>query len=340
MPIAASRLTVFVETYQPKTFRERGVAAPFTTPALAGARLRTVPGRPTPTLEMVMPNPTGGRGVYIVAWFESGDLCRPGMHDSRLAEQIAAAEQPLLTPALVRQAAWETAARGYAGRAAAAAATRALREHSVRFAMTSTRLHQELVNLGGETPPDDTAWERLVALVAYFSPPAGARSRPRALLAAIGALALSLPGWVEAPSGPITAAARAVRNAAVATEQLADRLLAQTEERLAQPAALLRGWLADPQAVEEELTRPEWLLDGWERMVQLYKLALPAPVVVVQEMAALLPPWPDEVETWLALPPGTATRLTWRRPMAAIRPWADTTADAIARNELLLAQAI
>ncbi|MBU6498939.1 MAG: hypothetical protein KGQ40_10460, partial [Rhodospirillales bacterium] len=54
-----------VESFLPSTFLERGVAVPFTTPQLAGARAR--PGTRVP-LELVVPNPSGGRGHYILPW--------------------------------------------------------------------------------------------------------------------------------------------------------------------------------------------------------------------------------------------------------------------------------
>src|ERR1700712_5461419 len=51
--------------YHPTTFLERGVAVPFTTPMLAGTRARPAEKQ---GLELVIPNPSGGRGVYIMAW--------------------------------------------------------------------------------------------------------------------------------------------------------------------------------------------------------------------------------------------------------------------------------
>ena len=46
----------------PRTFLEWGVAVPFTTPLLSSGRVR--PGR-RGRPEMLMANPSGGRGLYV-----------------------------------------------------------------------------------------------------------------------------------------------------------------------------------------------------------------------------------------------------------------------------------
>ena len=106
-----------VRDYRPATFRERGVAVPFTTPLLAGARVREADQGGT---ELVMLNPSGAPGVYILASNALGALCRPSVHDTRLNQKISTL--PHITPASVRNAAREVAASGLAGRAAMAAA--------------------------------------------------------------------------------------------------------------------------------------------------------------------------------------------------------------------------
>src|SRR5487761_2683842 len=75
-----------VQSFHPATFLERGVALPFTTPALANTR-----GRPGERggFEMIVPNPSGGRGVYIIGWDGVRQFCRPTVHDTRLAARLA-----------------------------------------------------------------------------------------------------------------------------------------------------------------------------------------------------------------------------------------------------------
>ncbi len=330
---------MFIEAYQPKTFRERGVAAPFTTPLLAGARLRATPGRSGHVLEAIIPNPAGRRGVYIVPWSESGDLCRPTMHDARLTEiLVGRLDLSRLRPAMVRQAGWEAAAEGHAGRGGATAAQRVLRDNAVRFAMMSARLQPVFAGQLSETAPDPAAWDRLTALLADIHLPEGAAARMPTLAEAVGALAVALPEWAAARSGPVVAAAQLVATAAKLVHGGATYLLRIAAAQIDESTTLLRDWLADPAGVERTLSRTEWLLDGWERLVLLWQVGLPGPAVTALEMAALLPVWPDEAEAWLELPAGTAVQWA-HRPMPPSRLWTDptVTVDQIARNERLRA---
>jgi hypothetical protein len=74
--------------FLPTTFLERGVAVPFTTPILIGARAR--PGERKP-LELIVPNPSGARGVYILPWDGISGLCKPTVHDRRLSDDFITA---------------------------------------------------------------------------------------------------------------------------------------------------------------------------------------------------------------------------------------------------------
>lgn len=149
-----------VQSYRPRSFRERGIVAPFTTPSLQGARLRRIPAVSSITgerallgpanatspaspaspgdaagtadrlrdsaLEVIVPNPSGGRGVYILPWSDIGALCRPTMHDTMLGRSLSTPIDGIereLTPAQMRNAAHAIALEGFAGRAAASGAT-------------------------------------------------------------------------------------------------------------------------------------------------------------------------------------------------------------------------
>ncbi len=122
---------------------------PFTTPMLTGARIRRMSGavsiageraligpdgggqaaadrfRDT-ALEIIVPNPSGGRGVYILPWADIAALCRPTMHDVMLGRFLATPLDGIerdLTPVRMREAGCHAAIQGLAGRAAARAAT-------------------------------------------------------------------------------------------------------------------------------------------------------------------------------------------------------------------------
>jgi hypothetical protein len=140
--------------YFPATFLERGVATPFTTPDLAGTRVR--PGQRVP-LELLVPNLSGARGVYILPWTDIQALCRPTLHDLRLIDVVA--EQRYITPADIRTAALQVAHEGLAGREAAAAA-RACRSADQRglldtyFELLLTLLPQVEPQAGEARPPE------------------------------------------------------------------------------------------------------------------------------------------------------------------------------------------
>ncbi len=337
--LLAPRSAVFIEAYQPATFRERGVSAPFTTPLLGGGRLRATPSRRGHVLEMIIPNPSGRRGVYIVPWSDRGDLCRTTVHDTRLGDSLAArTDLSSLCPAMVRLAGWAVAAEGHAGGAAAAAAQLLLRDRTTRLASASGRLESALARHAAGMTPEPAARERLAMAFADIHSPEGAQARLPRLIDAVGTLAVTLPAWAAARSGPESAAAQAVGMAAELVHRGAVHLLRTAIGRIDQPAMLLRDWLADPAGVEQALGRAEWLLDGWDRLRLLWQAAAPGPAAAVLEMAASLPVWPDEVDAWLELSAGTAARLV-RRPSPPPGRWSDPTIalDQIARNERLRA---
>jgi hypothetical protein len=106
-----------VASHHPTTFLERGVAVPFTSPLLAGARVRPADRG---GIKMIVPNPAGGRGVYILPWGGICRLSRPTVHDSTLYLRIT--ERQGITPGSIRTAARDVAAEGLAGHEAAEAA--------------------------------------------------------------------------------------------------------------------------------------------------------------------------------------------------------------------------
>ena len=328
---------MFIEAYHPRTFRERGVSAPFTTPMLAGARLRAAPARGGHALEAIIPNPAGGRGVYVLTWSERGELCRPTVHDTQLGDALARRpDLPLLCPAMVRQTSWVVAAEGYAGRAAAAAAQLQREDAAARFAITSSRLGAALAHHAAGAVAEPAAQDRLARLLADIHSPEGAPARLPGLIAAVEALAAALADPAAVQSGQAAAAVLLVGTAAGLAHRSAAGLLRATIGRLDDPARLLRDWLADPAKVEQALSRAEWLMDGWERLVLLWQAALPGPAAAAMEMAGLLPVWPDETEAWLDMPAGSLQRPARRSPPL---PWSDpaSTVERIARNEYLRA---
>ncbi len=96
-----------------------------------------------PELELLVPNPSGARGTYILPWKDVDDLCRPTMHDVCLGQTLASrlGQNEPLTPGILRRAARAVALQGLAGRDAARAAQRAVdQEARLRIATRMTLL--------------------------------------------------------------------------------------------------------------------------------------------------------------------------------------------------------
>src|SRR6516165_10382513 len=102
-----------IRQYHPATFLERGVAIPFTTPLLYGTRARPSERHGT---ELIVPNPSGGRGVYVLSWGAVSQLCQPTLHDQIFNERIAGLVA--VTPTAIRRVARDIAMEGLAGEAA------------------------------------------------------------------------------------------------------------------------------------------------------------------------------------------------------------------------------
>jgi hypothetical protein len=104
------------ELARPDTCAARGVAAPFTAPALHGVRLRAAPKG---GIEVIIPNPSGREGWFVLPWAAALERFRPSLADRALIEALG---QEPVTPAGLRAAASRVAAGGLAGRAARRAA--------------------------------------------------------------------------------------------------------------------------------------------------------------------------------------------------------------------------
>lgn len=101
---------------RPATCAERGVTACFTTPQLHGSRLRAAPQT---GLEVIVPNPSGRDGWFVVPWSAVLEQFKPSLADRALVLNL---QDEKLTPSSLRAQAVRVAAKGLAGRAARRAA--------------------------------------------------------------------------------------------------------------------------------------------------------------------------------------------------------------------------
>jgi hypothetical protein len=330
------------ESYQPASFAERGVDAPFTAPLLAGARIRPMN---RPGIELVVPNPSGGRGVYILPWGSARSLCRPTMHDLRLYEEVR--RLPELTPTTVRLAARVVATAGFAGQDAQEAAIAAeASDAAARLrAVSLLWLALRSAALPGLTP--EAAARDLDRLGALFAPvglpPDADKARLPTLLAALEGVRAETDAWARVNVGEEIAALAAMVSSAADAVIAASRVAVRDARTLATDVpGLLHQWNHAPNQVARRIARAEWLLDGWDRIILLWQDARwPAGQrAALLEMAQLVPDLPQEAADWTgqqpqALQPGRDCRVIslhegWRTGSASF--------GLIARNERLRAR--
>ncbi len=369
---APSPTLPMAQAYHPTTFLERGVAVPFTTPALVGARARPAERG---GLEIIAANPAGGRGVYILPWIGVCQLCRPTVHDTLLNRRVATLRS--VTPASIRQAARDVAAEGLAGRDAAAAAgaaaegdrqDRLVSNFLLLLALIAQIEPAELDNLPGERTQAIELEERAKRAVARIGPklgrPAeavaqaleelaqvfggigapGQKPPPRILrlLDALGRLRADMLAWSKEHSGDSGAQATMIATVADLTIVCADRTLRDAHALTEDMAAMLRNWSATPEALAGRIARPDWLMDGWEQICLVWHCATSDAERrgAVAEMALLVPALPRETSDWLGAQVDTDLVSRFRKTVRQNEDWrTGLTFERIVRNETLRALA-
>jgi hypothetical protein len=281
-----------------------------------------------------VPNPSGGRGVYVVEWRGVRAFCNPTVHDTILFAGIA--RLPGVNPAAVRGVALDVALGGYAGRDAIAAA------QSVRGGDRMVRLltdflllaglveqgepsGRKLTRLGDRTPEFD---RRAGLVLRRLAEPLGcSAAHLTAGLAAIGeafaALGLTpdhqtariprlitrlkeaeaaLSRWLDSnPDNDISCLGQTVTAAMKLTSTTTDAVLADVRSLLRDPMTLLKRWVMQPDDPIALAARCDWMLDGWERICLLWKTASSTASrrAALLEMAQLLPVLPREINDWV-----------------------------------------
>ena len=360
-----------LKPYHPVTFRERGVAVPFTTPLLGGTRARPTDKQ---RVELVVPNPTGGRGVYIMPWAGITEWCQPTLHDSVFNERIASLQT--VTPAAIRRVALQIAAEGLAGEEAMEAARLVVSEEKGDRLVTNYQLLMALVeqvggrfaaaSTTGSGKPDLTMQARLT--VEWISPrlgrtatwtatalealsgvlthvgvgPGATKGQLPRLLDLLRALRSDMADW-SAARGNEDQAAYGGMDCAVAdlTLSLARATLTQAQALTGDMVQLLRTWAADPMSVIQLATRPEWLLDGWKQICLIWNHATDdaGRRAALVEIVALIPILPKEAGEWSEIKCDTDHLFRFHRMVSLNEDWrtGSTVFQLIARNEHLRA---
>jgi hypothetical protein len=359
-----------VQAHHPATFLERGVAVPFTTPLLMGARVRPAERN---GIEIIVPNPSGGRGVYIVPWSGICGLCRPTVHDRRLHELVA--DRPGITPATMREAARTVALEGLAGQAAAAAAARAkdtdMRDRlATNFLLLMAAIRQTTSGGAGTIQPSslgelerrakiglekiaprlgrgpDEIFRDVEHLATVLTPIGMDRQHPPPrvvrLLADISAFRAEAVQWARDNLDSSGAQAHLAAAIAGVTVTCAESTLADARTATADVIGLLKEWCLRPAPVAGRLARSEWLVDGWEQICLLWKSAVTKPTrrAALAEIALLVPVLPKEVDAWLGRQVESEAIFGIPRLVPAHTDWrTGMHLERVARNESLRAMA-
>jgi hypothetical protein len=358
-----------VRPYHPTTFLERGVSIPFTTPLLAGTRARPAEKQ---GLELVIPNPSGGRGVYIMAWTSISSLCCPTLHDRQLNARVAALTT--VTPSVIRRVSREVAVEGLAGEEATASARKAA-EHDksdrllanylllmalvgqvniVRQPQRSTvrsdglelqaraRIAVETIapRLGRTTNWVASALEAIADSMASIGidNTGSESSRVPRLIKLLEHCSTEIAAWSGAQASEDQAAyAEMICSVADYTLSLAGDTLLHARALTNDVVGLLRSWAADPDRIVRLAGRPEWLLDGWEQICMLWTLAKDdaGRRAALVEMIQQVPVLPREAREWTDLAVETDASMSRRRLIPLNEDWQSgaTVFELIARNE-------
>lgn len=358
-----------IRPYHPTTFLERGVALPFTTPRLGGTRAR--PGKKH-SVELVVPNLSGGRGVYIMPWTSLTALCRPTLHDKIFSQKIANVVN--VTPGTIRRIAREIAAEGLAGEEAMEAARiatdadkgdrvvtnfrllmllvdqvgRRFRPSSLTAAATEgldpsarARLTVEWISprLGQTGTWTANALEELADVLAHIGVGStGTIGRIPRLTSLLAEVRAEIADWGTAKREEDQAAyARMICAVVDVTLSLAQTMVSKAQGLPDNMVELLRSWATDPGSVIELVSRPEWLLDGWEQICLIWRNASDDAMrrAAMAEIATLIPILPKEVNDWCSTQYEIDSLNRFRRLVQLNEDWftGSLVFDLIARNE-------
>lgn len=325
-------------------------------------------------IELIVPNPAGGSGVYILPWSSVCQLCHPTVHDTRLHQRVA--ERQGITPATIREAARQVAREGLAGRDAAAAAAAAhaadtrdrlatnflLLVAAVRQASPTgivdeaalasqpelqRRAKQAIGQIAARLDrATDMVFTDLEQLASALAPIGLDRQDPPGrvprLLAKLARFRTDMTLWAREHADGSGAQANIAATIAGVTITCTEITLADARASTDDIGELLQQWIAAPEPVARRLARSEWLVDGWEQIFLLWQDALTkaARRAVLAEISLLVPILPKEVATWLSRQVNIRMALGMPKIMPAHRDWrTGLHFERVARNEKLRALA-
>jgi hypothetical protein len=360
------------DSFEPLSFRERGATIPFTTPLLLNARIRnSAAGR---GFEMVISNPSGGRGALILPWAAMPDICSCTLFDRHLWESLA--KRTDISPIGIRLEAQRLAAMGLAGRQAALAAKDAQQRETTSQRLMRSMLLESLIfateapnetagrTNNGETEAFLKRAERAVSRAAAIAgvPLAeftadledlaitlsgatpemdGEDARLRHMIVELERMANDITDWVgdQQPEAAHVMAANFVVASARQTLECAEYALSDTDSLIADLGLLVPKWKSEKDRIIERARGPDWVLDGWKTPMALWQGAAPnLRRTAIWEAALIAPILPREAKAWLGAV--SDWRDTPRRITQVVRDKSDWISgnmmELVARNENLI----
>ena len=317
--------------YVPSTFEERGVAVPFTTPALTMSRIRPDDRE---SLLLLIPCFGGTETIGILPWRNVPEMVTLSTHDRMLYEE--ALSGPALTPGAMRTCALKVAETGLAGPANAEAAAGALAEDVRRVEdLNVTLVLALLVTLGvatrdlQQTEQESREWRhrirgmlktaahdkgldilevyRRMELVSHVLAPVGVGgsrtgSRLHRLFVDLEAFRASLARWAEEEVSELADVANLAALTAETTRDIAANMFAKIDELSADLGQMLRDWDRKAGLITHTADRLSWLLDGWDFLVAMWAELKVLPIEQqrsgILNMMPILPVIPDKEYNW------------------------------------------
>jgi hypothetical protein len=352
--------------WAPPTFAERGASVPFTTPIIVGSRVR---GR-NDVLELVVPNPSGAKGNYILGWKSLPEVFSLTVHDRVLHRAID--EAGASTPEAVRTATLRTAATGLAGPAAAKQAKALLKEQEdfkllIQFSLLSETVKQlsqgqlqitlahvqsetgrqqaklilarvaHRVNIeGNELYARIEAWSD--AIGAIGTPKVAKAPRLRKMRQRIEEFANSIGGWSEVDKSEHAPLGGLASLVARETSALAAEVFAEADTFIEKVDRTVAKWDQSLEAISAAVERISWMLDGWDLLVAMWEDAvIKAPheqQATVQELARILPIIPEEEVSGARRDKIRDIGVQRRKLVKPMEDWVTGTIDADLRTRL------
>ncbi len=310
------------------TWAERGIAVPFTTPALAQARMRR--DESSNRREFILPSLSGGKGCYVMPWKSILGSMTTTLHDRVLFDLLQ--QHDVDCPLKMRRVTLEVAAKGLSGPRAARKAQETLDNEKQYQVLTTFLLvlqllklvnvsSQELIAEGLASEyaqrrmrgaligvaerlkiPHDDLYNRIESLSTVICPiglpQAPEPGRLRALAEYLLVFRDTVREWGPTLPDEIAQIGEFEAQVADHTNQLALKSVSQLDGETEALAAMLRSWDKRYASVNAEIRQLSWLLDGWDYVVTLFNEVLDKPDKERQNMLAdafpLLPQIPRE----------------------------------------------